>query len=839
MTRYLSIKNKIYLLTMLLIIFTALGSFSLHVHQMWLEMQERQFQQLESLTVLLDKRLDSYQRLLGTAQPFLHAQRIATDQEAKKQLIYQLNRQLQPEIEQILSSFPGYGAGYYNKRLNSIVAFGPDFAPVGLKDIRTNSQARSVYKTLAPYRFTSVSQTRQTKVLAIIYPLVRDNQVIGHVWANVDAKGFADTFSQAVQRQLSVFSLVILLGILGTHLVVGRFQKNLKQFLYRVKRRDLSAKDLNSFSGELQEIYSEVAQAYQQVSDSEKRFKDVVVAFDEMIWETDNQGCYTYLSREDQQLYRKTLISENLARHPAPKNYIGYSCFEHVHPDDLPWIKKMFMDTLAEKHLFHDIEFRCITRKGETRWYKSSAVIIKNDSGEVQGMRGATRDITQSKQQEEQIRHLAYHDALTDLPNRLDFMQTLASLISRKQQLAVFFIDVDRFKTLNDSLGHPFGDEVLRVVGKRLKNILPDGALLSRFGGDEFLLVVPECHQSRAEQLADQLVSGFHNHPLAVKKRHVNITISVGIALYPQHGSRSEELVKNADVALYQAKQAGRDCYRYCESEMTRRAQEKLELEQDLRQALTEDQLFLVYQPQVNPKTGLVYGVEALIRWQHPEKGIISPFHFIPIAEESQLIIPIGQWVLQQACQQAKDWLDTGHPVKMAVNVSSIQFNQDDFIQSVEQTLQETGLPAQWLELEITESVAVKHLDWVKKRLDDLKKLGVNLALDDFGTGFSSLSYLKQFPIDKLKIDRAFITDIGHDSEETVMTDAIIQMAHGLGMRVVAEGVENRDQLDFLQARNCELIQGFFFSPPISPDACLKLIKRGFKIRTDSEEYII
>ncbi|WP_051227935.1 putative bifunctional diguanylate cyclase/phosphodiesterase [Oceanospirillum beijerinckii] len=828
MTRYLSIKSKIHLLTMLLIIFTAIGTFAIQTYQMWQDMEERQFTQLQSMTELLDQQLSGYQSLIIPEQ-------LASYEEQQGHL----NQQLQPIIEQLLQAFPGYGAGFYSKGLQSIVAFGPNFDRLGLKDIRESSKARIVYDTLRPYRFTSFSQTRQARVLAIIHPIIRDGHAIGHIWANVAAQDFQQMFWQVMLKQLPVFSLIILVGLLGTHLVVGRFQESLSVFLHRVKGRDLDTRGAQQFTGELQEIYTEVSRAYQHISDSEKRFKDVIAAFDEIVWETDAQGCYTYISRDDQQLYRHALRNEALSYHPTPKNYIGHSCFQHVYTEDAERVRSAFKDAINERRPFYDIEFRCSTGKGEIRWYKSSAVPIKNTHGQVLGMRGATRDITHSKQQEEQIRHLAYHDPLTDLPNRLDFVQTLASLISRRQNLAVLFIDVDRFKTINDSLGHPFGDEVLRVVGRRLQNLLPTGALLSRFGGDEFLLVVPDCLKKQAELLAESLINDFHYRPMAVKDRNVNLTVSIGISLYPQHGTSSEELVKNADVALYQAKQSGRDGYQCCQAEMTQRANEKLELEQELRSALKHNQFFLVYQPQVNPETGAVYGVEALIRWQHPVKGVISPFHFIPIAEESQLIVSIGQWVLQQACLQAKAWLDAGHPVKMAVNVSSIQFNQDNFIEQVKHTLEQTELPAKWLELEITESVAVKHLDWVRKRLLSLKALGVNLALDDFGTGFSSLSYLKQFPIDKLKIDRTFIMDICHDSDETVMTEAIIQMAHGLGMRVVAEGVEESIQLDFLLARHCELIQGYLYSPPVAPDQCLALIQSGFSLDSTKAEHVI
>ena len=815
MVSKLSIKTRTYLLTLLLICLASTGTFTLQMLQSWYNLEEKQFELNASLTRLLDTQLSHFNQLIPPDHPKDSFQQVDT-----------INQILQPHVETLLSAFPDHGAGYYSKQHNSIVAYGPNYSPDGLKDIRQESKARTVYTSKTDYRYSAFSQTRQSQVIAIIRPLIRNNEVIGHVWANVAIQDFRQMFFHELEKQVPFFIIVILLGIAGTYLVTSDFQKSLSLFLHRVRNRDLNEDSSRQFSGELLKIYSEVVRSYQQVSRSEKRLRDVILAFDETVWESDTEGQYTYLSREDQRRYRHQSIPEStqLVRH----SYVGRSCFEYIIEQDLEPTRAAFMNALKEGHSFHDLEFRCANSKGEIRWYKSSAVPIKSDEGLVVGMRGATRDITLSKQQEEQIRHLAYHDTLTGLPNRLDFMQILASLVSHQKTAAVFFIDIDRFKTLNDSLGHPFGDEVLKVVSHRLSYQLPAKSVLSRFGGDEFLLAVPGYDQPAAESLASQLVSSFHSHPLTIKKRQVNITISIGIAISPLHGDNSEQLVQNADVALYQTKHAGRDGYSCCHPEMTEQARQKLELEQDMRQAIQEDQFFLLYQPQVDPETGQVIGVESLIRWMHPEKGTIPPFRFIPLAEETQQIIAIGHWVLKEACYQAKKWLDAGHPVRMAVNVSSIQFNQDDFVEEVASVLQETQLPPEWLELEITESVAVKHLDWVKKRLDALKALGVSLALDDFGTGFSSLSYLQQFPIDKLKIDRSFVVDICEHKEDAFMIDAILHMAKGLGMKVVAEGVEEQAQLKFLAERRCQLIQGYFFSPPVDSTSCKDLIQKGY-----------
>lgn len=816
MTRYFSTKHRLYLLTFLLIVMAAAATFAMQLWQMRVALEEEQYYLTGALAKMLEDELDGNKNIFST---------ITADDLTEKTLA-DINAQLQPDITHITKAFPGYGAGYYSKKLNRIVAFGPNFNEAGLIDISPNSKSRVVYRTAKPYRFSDYSQTRQTQVIATIRPIIRDNEVVGHIWVNISAKSFQQMLLAALDKQLPLIFAILIMGMLGTQLVFGRFQRNLKLFLTKIRTRDLSKEDVHLFSGELLDIYSELVVAYQQVSDNEQRFRDVIVAFDETVWESDSQACYSYLSKEN----RKQDADVDQNRHPAERNYIGRSCFEFVADVDMERVKSVFLGAIEKGIPFHDLEFRRRSSKGVEHWYKSSAVPIFGVDGTVSGMRGATRDITQYKQQEEQIRHLAYHDTLTGLPNRLDFMQSLAILLGKHQPLAVLFIDIDRFKTLNDSLGHSFGDEVIRTVSRQLQTLLPPNALVSRFGGDEFIVAASGLNLYGAEQLAGQIITHFSQHPIALKDRTLNLTLSIGVAISPMHGERSEILVQHADMALFQAKQAGRNCFRSCEPDHTEQAKQKLEMEQDLRTALKEEQLFLVYQPQVNPDNGMVIGVEALIRWRHPEKGIVPPFRFIPLAEETQLIIPIGNWVLRQACMQAKEWLDAGKPVKMAVNVSNIQFSQDDFIIQVQQALKNTGLPARWLELEITESVAVKQLEWVKNRLHELKALGVSLALDDFGTGFSSLSYLKEFPIDKLKIDRSFIMDICHHRDESVMVKSIIQMAHGLGMRVVAEGVEEATQLAFLAQLRCHLIQGYLFSPPVEASRCTQMITEGFKL---------
>ncbi len=422
-----------------------------------------------------------------------------------------------------------------------------------------------------------------------------------------------------------------------------------------------------------------------------------------------------------------------------------------------------------------------------------------------------------------EMEHLAYHDALTGLPNRPLFMDrlilALAQATRSNQKLAVFFLDLDRFKDINDSLGHSTGDSLLKAVAERIRRCIREGDTVARFGGDEFTLLIPRVdHVEDAAKIAQKILETL-KIPFSIFDHELFVTTSIGISMYPTDGGDPETLLRNADSAMYRAKDQGRDNYQLYAPAMNARALERLALENMLRKALSHRELVLYYQPVADMRTKSIVGVEALIRWQHPERGLVSPAHFISIAETSGLIIPIGDWVLRTACRQTKLWQKRiDHELTVAVNLSARQFQQPNLTEEIAEVLEETGLDPGCLELEITESSAMQNAENTIYTLRELKALGVRIAMDDFGTGYSSLSYLKRFPIDILKLDQSFVREITTDASDAAIATAVIAMAHSLNLKVIGEGVETEEQFAFLQRQKCDYIQGYLFSPPQSAE---------------------
>lgn len=431
----------------------------------------------------------------------------------------------------------------------------------------------------------------------------------------------------------------------------------------------------------------------------------------------------------------------------------------------------------------------------------------------------SARDITERKRAEEQIRHLAQHDALTDLPNRLLLQDRLEQALLQtprgRQQLALLFLDLDRFKTINDTLGHDIGDELLQAVGQRLHDCVRLGDTVARQGGDEFVIVAPSIQQPEAAaQVARQVIDAM-SIPFTVREYKLHVSPSIGISIFPLDGDNAQTLMKNADTAMYQAKLAGGNVYRFYATSMNANAYERLVMENNLRGALERKEFILHYQPQVDINTGHIIGMEALLRWQDPVRGLIAPDQFIPLAEETGLIVPIGEWVLREACRQGKRWRDAGAgDIRIAVNISARQFWRGNLLETVEAVLEDVGAEANMLELELTESILMRHEEGTVELLDQLSKRGITVSIDDFGTGYSSLSYLKRFPINKLKIDRSFVRDIQEDADDAAIVTAIVAMTRGLKLRVIAEGVETPGQLAFLKSIGCDEIQGYIVSRP-------------------------
>jgi diguanylate cyclase (GGDEF)-like protein/PAS domain S-box-containing protein len=433
------------------------------------------------------------------------------------------------------------------------------------------------------------------------------------------------------------------------------------------------------------------------------------------------------------------------------------------------------------------------------------------------------RDITDRKVAEERVQYLAYYDALTGLPNRTLLQDRLAKALAsarrRKDKLALLFLDLDRFKDINDSLGHSVGDLLLQKVGERLKTWGREQDTVARLGGDEFLIMVTGIKDATDAAVAGERLMDAMTAEIVIQGHSFSINCSLGISVFPEHGADGETLIKNADVAMYSAKDNGRNNFRFFTEEMNARVVERLTLENSLRLALEKEQLFLVYQPQMDIATGKITGMETLLRWQHPDLGLVLPDKFIRIAENSGLIVPIGEWVLRMACRQARKWQDEGLPaVSVAVNVSAVQFRQEGFCELIGRVLRETGLAPQYLELELTESLLLANPEVMLSVIQELKAMGLTLAIDDFGTGYSSFSYLRQFRVNKFKIDRSFIRDVAVNPDDAAITAAIISMAKSLRLKVIAEGVETEAQMSFLRAHQCDEIQGYYFSRPLSPE---------------------
>jgi diguanylate cyclase (GGDEF)-like protein len=431
-----------------------------------------------------------------------------------------------------------------------------------------------------------------------------------------------------------------------------------------------------------------------------------------------------------------------------------------------------------------------------------------------------------------QMAHAAEHDALTGLPNRMllndRVSQAIIAAPHHMKKVAVLFLDLDGFKHINDSLGHPIGDKLLQSIANRLVECARDSDTVSRQGGDEFVVLLSEVEQAEDAAIAARRMLQTVAECYSIDRHDLHVTASVGVSVYPDDGLDAETLIKNADTAMYQAKESGRQSYKFFKPAMNVRAVERQSLEEGLQRALERRELTLYYQPQVNLTTGAITGAEALIRWMHPTRGLVSPADFIPVAEDCGLILSIGAWVLREACGQARAWMDAGlRATNMAVNVSAMEFRDQNFLENLFAILAETGLDPKSLELELTESVLMKHASSTAKILQTLRESGMRVAVDDFGTGYSSLSYLRKFPVDTLKIDQSFIRQISTDGDDTTIVKAVIGMARDLKLRVIAEGVETPEQAVFLRACRCQEAQGYYFGRPVPPQQFAMLLRNG------------
>ena len=550
-----------------------------------------------------------------------------------------------------------------------------------------------------------------------------------------------------------------------------------------------------------------------------------------------------------------TYVSENVESGfgHAPEAFLSDPRFwiRQVHEDDRARVLQARSTIEEAKEVVSEYRFR--TASGEYRWISDQVRLLRDGRGQPIELVGCMIDITQRRRAEEKVRYLAYFDSLTGLPNRSLMKelleQALANSVRYQRPLAVLFLDIDRFKRINDTLGHDVGDTVLREVAKRLLGCVRASDLVarkgdvgeavtdqavSRLGGDEFVVILGEVNSTEDAATAAARIAAALAAPVQLAHEEITISASIGISVYPGDGDDAETLLKHADAAMYQAKEEGRNRHRFFTSALNERASRRFALESRLRKAVERCDFVLHYQPKVDVRRRKVVGMEALLRWREPEEGLIPPAEFIPLAEENGLILPIGEWVLHEACRQLVAWRDAGlPPLSVAVNLSAAQFKQPRLVERISRLLSETGLDPTALELELTESVLVEDTAASAMILNTLKELGVSVSIDDFGTGYSSLAYLKRFPLNALKVDRSFVRDITTDPNDAAIVSATIALAHNLRLRVVAEGVEQRIQVDILRAQGCDEAQGYFFSPPLPATEFVDWLRRDLEGATE------
>lgn len=523
----------------------------------------------------------------------------------------------------------------------------------------------------------------------------------------------------------------------------------------------------------------------------------------------------------------------------------GASCLSAflgvAHPDDREELEKALRSAATESRSM-SLDHRIVLEEDHDGVVRQRLEVTLGPSGEVVLISGTIQDITDSRRAEEQIHYLAYYDDLTALPNRTMLTQQLERVLRRAlpagEKIGLLFVDIDRFKRINETLGRSFGDAVLKAVADRLfdtvrctdyigKTQRPDAASLSRLGGDEFAVVLKQLGSSEdASHVARRILEGLRA-PLIVEERRLDLTGSVGIALFPEDGQDPETLLRSAGTALDQTKRMGQNGYQFFDESMNARAIRNMQLESGLRAGIERGEMLLHYQPQINARTGAITSVEALVRWRSIDHGFINPVDFIALAEESGLIIPLGEWVLRTACAQNRAWRESGlPPLRVAVNVSSHQVRSGDLVETVERALRDAPLAPEFLEIEITESALIGNEPRVVETLEQLHNMGIRLSLDDFGTGYSSLSHLVQFPIDTLKIDQSFVRNIGVTRSADVITTAVVTMGHKLGCEIVAEGVETLEQEQFLRSAGCDTFQGYLYSRPIEADDLAELLRQ-------------
>ncbi|MEM8514564.1 diguanylate cyclase (GGDEF)-like protein/PAS domain S-box-containing protein [Massilia sp. MP_M2] len=638
----------------------------------------------------------------------------------------------------------------------------------------------------------------------------------GRPW-RVDVAAAPRPFLADHLASLSLLIGGILVTLMGTAFVQSAGERARKvQQLVRQRTSELRRSNRRLIDDMVARERAEKALLY-----SEQRFRQLVSMSSDWYWEQDAE-------------LRFTMITGGFTEKSgvAVEGLIGKTRWEYVPGLRDSECGRAHLTKMQAREAFNNLEYEVVDDDGNARWFCVNGEPVFDDAGALTGYRGTGSDITERKLTEQRVHHVAQHDVLTGLPNRSLLQDRLSQSIafaSRSDRpVWVMLIDLDRFKFVNDSMGHKAGDVLLVTVAQRLRAALRDADTVARLSGDEFVVILNEHADEPLSPAVVQRIMDAVAQPVMLANKEFFVTCSVGVAVFPTEGTLSENLIEHADIAMYRAKKLGRNNFQFFTPSMNDEAMERVRIEGALRNALERDEFVLHYQPQVDMKTGQIVGMEALIRWNHPELGMVPPGRFVGVAEETGLIVPIGAWVMRTACAQNKAWQLAGYPrLRVAVNLSARQFGAADLMASLEATLQETGLDAACLEIELTESLFMSDVTPAVELLHRMKALGINLSIDDFGTGYSSFSYLSRFPIDVLKIDRSFVADITHDANDAAIVTSIIALAHNLKLAVIAEGVETLAQLDYLRTHGCDEMQGYYFSKPVPAGEFEALLAEG------------
>ena len=582
--------------------------------------------------------------------------------------------------------------------------------------------------------------------------------------------------------------------------------------------------ELTATEEELRQQYTEIQKSQQALQISEGRYRLAVEGANDGLWDFDfttNKVFYSARCREMLGYSNDEIENDPLA------------WAKLLHPDDIKSYTRHLNNHIQGKIPIYNQEYRMRTKDGKYKWLSSRGAVILGEYGKPIRMAGSITDITSRKEAEEIIHNMAYYDSLTGLPNRTLFNDRVYVALSQARRsgdkVAILFLDLDNFKSVNDTLGHASGNGLLKQVAEILKGCLRESDTVARLGGDEFIFLLPRVNRMDGVIYAAERILEAFQKTVIIDGHEIFITTSIGISVFPDNGNDVQTLIKNADMAMYRAKETGKNNYKMFTQEMNNKIVKRLKMESNLRYAINEKEFTVNYQPQVEISTGKIVGMEALVRWFNASEGtLISPMDFIPVAEETGLIIPIGEYVMKTACNQNKMWQNLGYPPqRMVVNISSRQFQQSNLVDIIKGILDETGLEPKWFGIEITESTAMMDFECTINMLHKLRGMGISVSLDDFSTGYSSLSYLKKLPVNVLKIDKSFISDIAVDQEQEMIIKAVIELAHSMKLTVIAEGVETKEQYDYLKQQNCDIVQGYLITKPLPSNELETILKKS------------